>query len=191
MSTRSAATDPPPAASFPRVLKRVLGSVTPTVQHDFVATVVGDDEGGLDDSLWGRGPSAEDRREAALVNLRRQYVARRQVIDASLTRPEVAGLLDLSEQAVLDRLEAGDLVGLKKGREWRLPAWQLSPDSERGFVPGLRLLRASFPGGVVSLTEWATEPNVELDGATPADALGKGEVEAVVRAAHASSSAAW
>ena len=113
------------------------------------------------------------------------------MIEASLTRTETAELLDISEQAVLDRLEAGDLIGLKKGREWRLPAWQFNPDAERGFVPGLARLREVFPGGAVSLTEWAVAPNVELDGSTPADELAAGHVEDVVRVAHTGTAAAW
>jgi len=176
---------------FSVVLKDVLTSVPDSVRDGFVRTVVGDPSDGLDTALWGRGPSPAERKEAALANLRLQYESRRQVVEASLTRTEAAELLDVSEQAVLDRLEAGDLIGLKKGREWRLPAWQFSPDAERGFVPGLARLREVFPGGAVSMTEWATSPNVELEGATPADELAAGHVDVVVHAASTGTAAAW
>lgn len=178
-------------AGFSAVLKDVLGSVPDSAREGFVLSVVGDRDDELDAAQWGRGPSPSERRQAALENLRRQYDARRAVVAASMTRSEAAELLDVSQQAVLDRLEAGDLVGLKKGREWRLPAWQFSPDAERGFVSGLAQLRGVFPGGVVSLTEWATAANVELDGATPAAELAAGRVEGVVRAAGAGTSSAW
>jgi hypothetical protein len=178
-------------AGFSVLLKDVLTTVPDSARDGFVRTVVGDPSDGLDAALWGRGPSPAERKEAALANLRRQYESRRQVVDASLTRAEAAELLDISEQAVLDRLEAGDLIGLKKGREWRLPAWQFSADAERGFVPGLAKLREVFPGGAVSMTEWVTSPNVELDGATPADELAAGHVVDVVHAAAAGTAAAW
>lgn len=191
MSSKAATTSTSDPAVFRDALKSVLGSVTPAMRHDFVTTVTGHDSDALDARLWGPGLDADERRAAALTNLRRQYEARRHVINASLTRPEAAELLDVSEQAVLDRLEAGDLVGLKKGREWRLPAWQFSADAERGFVPGIARLVEVFPGGVVSLTEWATRPNVEFDGATPANELAAGRADAVINAARAGSLAAW
>lgn len=179
---------------FAVVLEDVLGSVPESAREGFVRTVVdapGEPDESLDPALWGRSPSAAERKDAALANLRRQYETRRKVVEASLTRTEAAELLDISEQAVLDRLDAGDLIGLKKGREWRLPAWQFSPDAERGFLSGLAALRAVFPGGAVSMTEWATAPNVELGGATPAEELAAGRVDVVVRAAATASAAAW
>jgi hypothetical protein len=178
-------------SGFSVVLRDVLTSVPNSARDGFVRTVVGDPSDGLDTALWGPGPSPAERKEAALANLRLQYESRRQVVEASLTRTEAAELLDISQQAVLDRLEAGDLIGLKKGREWRLPAWQFSPDAERGFVPGLARLRKVFPGGAVSMTEWATSPNVELEGATPADELAAGHVDVVVHAASTGTAAAW
>lgn len=178
-------------AGFSLVLENVLTTVSESAREGFIIAVAGDPEDGLDTALWGPAPSPAERKEAALANLRRQYDIRRRVIEASLTRTETAELLDISEQAVLDRLEAGDLIGLKKGREWRLPAWQFNPDAERGFVPGLARLREVFPGGAVSLTEWAVAPNVELDGSTPADELAAGHVEDVVRVAHTGTAAAW
>lgn len=178
-------------AGFPAVLKGVLGGVPDSAREGFVRSVVGGRGDELDATLWGKGPTFADRKEAALENLRRQYATRRAVVETSLTRGEAAELLDVSEQAVLDRIEAGDLVGLKKGREWRLPSWQFNPDAERGFVPGLAQLCRVFPGGVVSLTQWATAPNADLDGAAPADELAAGRVARVVRVAEAATSAAW
>ncbi|WP_249353556.1 helix-turn-helix domain-containing protein [Rhodococcus sp. USK13] len=179
------------AAGFSTVLEDALASVPEVERESFVLGVVGEDADGLDRALWGPGPSPAERKAAALVNLRRQYQARRAVVEASLTRPEAAELLDVSEQAVLDRLKAGDLVGLKKGREWRLPSWQFSADSELGFVPGLAKVTAVFAGGAVSLTEWALAPNSDLDGATPVEALAAGHVDDVVRAAQVGTAAAW
>jgi hypothetical protein len=179
------------AAGFPTVLEDALASVPESEREGFVLGVVGDDGDGLDPALWGPGPSSPERKRAALANLRRQYQARRTVVEASLTRPEAAELLDVSEQAVLDRLKAGDLVGLKKGREWRLPSWQFHADSELGFVPGLARVGAVFAGGAVSLTEWAQTPNRDLDDATPAEALTAGHVDDVVRVAQVGTAAAW
>lgn len=194
MSTKAHADNTPRrshrATDFSAALEEALAAVPDSERDSFVLGVVGDDDG-LDPALWGPPPTSVDRKRAALENLRRQYHARRAVTDASLTRTEAAELLDVSEQAVLDRLKTGDLVGLKKGREWRLPAWQFHADTETGFLPGLSQVGAVFHGGAVSLTEWAQTPNKDLEGTTPADALAAGQVEDVVRAAHAGTAAAW
>jgi hypothetical protein len=92
---------------------------------------------------------------------------------------------------VLDRLKQRDLVGLKEGRDWRLPIWQFEPDAERGVVPEIRRLRKVFPGGVVSLTRWVTTANPEVDGRTPAEAMADGDVDRVVRVASNLTAAAW
>lgn len=175
---------------FAKVLKDVLVTVPESDRDGFVTSVVGS-ETELDSALWGREPSAAERRTASLENLRLEFEARRTVLEESLTRAEVAELLDVSEQAVLDRLESGALIGLKKGREWRLPTWQFNPDAERGFVPGLAELQQVFPGGAVTLSSWATAPNIELGGATPAAALAAGHVDQVVLAAKSLTAAAW
>ncbi|TCN53571.1 hypothetical protein EV641_106217 [Rhodococcus sp. SMB37] len=195
MSTKAHADTTPRhrATDFSAALKEALAAVPDTERDSFVLGVVGDDTNGdgLDPALWGPPPTSADRKRAALENLRRQYRARRAVADASLTRTEAAELLEVSEQAILDRLKTGDLIGLKKSREWRLPAWQFHADTETGVVPGLSQVGAVFPGGAVSLTEWAQTPNSDLEGTTPADALATGRVEDVVRAAHAGTAAAW
>ncbi|MDY6810690.1 MAG: helix-turn-helix domain-containing protein [Actinomycetota bacterium] len=177
------------SAGFTDAVGDALRSVPEPARDGFLRGVTGDDQ--LDSSLWGRGPSPTQRKQAALENLRRQFTARSAVLEHSLTRAEAADLLEVSEQAVLDRIKAGDLLGLKKGREWRLPLWQFNAGCAHGFVPGLARLRDSFPGGVVSLTEWAATPNVDLDGATPTQALAANRIDDVIAVAATSTSAAW
>ncbi len=175
---------------FATVLKDVLASVSESDRAGFVTSVVGS-QAELDTALWGREPSASERRSASLENLRLEFEARRSVLEESLTRAEVAELLEVSEQAVLDRLESGALIGLKKGREWRLPIWQFDPDAERGFVPGLAELQQVFPGGAVTLSAWVAAPCADLDGTTPVAELAAGHVDRVVLAAKSLTAAAW
>lgn len=66
------------------------------------------------------------------------------------------------------RRAARGLVALRRGREWRLPAWQFHEDS---VLPGLDRLIAAYPGTPLALTTWATTPNADLDGYTPAKAM--------------------
>jgi excisionase family DNA binding protein len=165
--------------------------VPASVRTEFVEAVADQAAGTLDESLWGSGPSAEELRLAALQGLKDDFVARRDLLTVSLSRSEVAELLGVSPQAVLDRLRDGDLVGLKDGREWRIPMWQVNASAERGFVPGIAELRRLFLGGVVPLSRWATTPNVDLGGVAPADALAAGRVPEVIAIAATATAAAW
>jgi hypothetical protein len=92
---------------------------------------------------------------------------------------------------VTDRLEAGRLVGLKRGREWLIPSWQLDADSRDGILVGLEELLSVFPAGPVSLSNWVKKPSVDLDGQSPEEALRKGRVSEVVNLARQLSAAGW
>lgn len=175
---------------FSVTLRDALMSVSPGDRAGFVTGVLGAEES-LDPSLWGAEPTRSERHLAGLENLRREFESRRRLLDNCLTRVEAARLLDISEQAILDRLESGSLVGLKQGREWRLPAWQFQADAQRGMVPGLAQLRRVFPGGLVSLSDWVTTPNADLGGATPVGELAAGRVDEVLLAARGLTAAAW
>lgn len=148
-------------------------------------------ESDLDPALWGPAPSPAAAKEAALADLAEQFTGRRETFERSLTVADVAGLLGVSDQAVRDRITAGDLVALRPGKQWRLPAWQFNPDTPRGFVPGLRRLQEVFPGGVVTLSRWVAAPSPDLDNQTPADRLVSGDVEAVVGLAETLTAASW
>jgi hypothetical protein len=172
----------------------VLEAAPTSVKAGFVGAVTSTSQSqkcDLDESLWGHAPSAAELRTAALQVLKDDFIARRELLQSSLSRAEVAELLDISSQAVLDRLTHGDLVGIKHGREWRIPMWQVNAGAERGFLPGIADVRRVFPGAVVSLSRWAVTPNVDLGGATPADALAAGRVQDVIAVAARTTAAAW
>ena len=139
----------------------------------------------LDSETWGRAPGAKAVRAAAAANLALGVRRRRSVLGASVTRREVARALGKSEQAVSAMLERGALLGLKEGREWRIPTWQLAPDRPTGLLPGLREMSRAYRDGVVSLSGWVDRPNPDLDGATPRQALSRDLVNEVVAAAAA------
>ncbi|MGH2384040.1 MAG: helix-turn-helix domain-containing protein [Candidatus Limnocylindria bacterium] len=140
-------------------------------------------DAGLDRDSWGATPSARRVRGAAATNLALAVARRQAVLDASLSRRDVAGALGKSEQAVSAMLDRGALLGLKVGREWRVPSWQLAPALPLGILPGLRELASAYLDGLVSLSSWVQGSNPDLDGAMPRDALLRGEVDDVLAAA--------
>jgi hypothetical protein len=139
----------------------------------------------LDSEVWGRAPGSASVRAAAAANLALGVGRRNAVLRDSVTRSEAARVLGKSEQAVSAMLERGALLGLKEGREWRIPAWQLDPDQPRGVLTGLREVSRAYRDGVVSLTEWVQRPIPDLDGATPRQALARDRVDEVVAVAAA------
>jgi len=156
-----------------------------------LATTHAGDEQGLDAALWGPGPSNEQAAAGVLANLRKQFAGRRALEGESVTRAEAAALLGTSNQAVTDALEARRILGFKRGRHWLIPAWQFDPETERGVLPALGELAAVFPGGVVSLSGWATRPHPDLAGRTPRDILARGETDAVMQLARTVTAAGW
>ena len=133
------------------------------------------------DHAFGREPSASDYAEAVAWNLSVATARRQRLIARSLARHEAASRLGVSPQAVSEMLDRGALVGLREGREWRIPAWQFDEESPTGVLPGLRDLGSRFPGSVVSLSRWIERENPDLDGMTPRAALRRGNVEGVLR----------
>jgi hypothetical protein len=139
----------------------------------------------LESGMWGRAPGSATVRAAAAANLALGVGRRIAVVRDSFTRREVAAVLGKSEQAVSAMLERGALLGLKEGREWRIPTWQLDPDRPTGVLPGLREVSRAYRDGVVSLSGWVERESADLDGLTPRAALARDRVDEVVAAADA------
>lgn len=137
----------------------------------------------LDPALWGGPSRPTEVLSAELANLRKEFSARKELEGRSLSRAEVADLLGTSDQAVTDALESRRLLGFRRGRRWLIPAWQLDAEAERGVLPGLREVQQAFPGGVVALSAWVGKGSADLAGASPREALVRGQVAEVVEVA--------
>lgn len=109
-----------------------------------VASAVTTDDD-LDAAVWGPAPTATEALEAIIGDLHDQYAARQALADSGLTCKQAAALLGVREQAITAKIDEGKLIGIKRGREWRLPAWQFVPDNAAGIVPGLDELQKVFP----------------------------------------------
>jgi hypothetical protein len=146
---------------------------------------------GLDERFWGPAPDSVTAAEAVVADLTDQFAQRRELAANSISRGAAAKLLSISSQSVTDKLESRKLVGIKVGREWRLPRWQFDPDNVAGALPDLDVLQAAFPGGPVSLSRWIMRPNPEFDGRTPREeAVARGSAS-VIEVARALTAAGW
>jgi hypothetical protein len=108
-------------------------------------------EGGLDLSPREAGPDPLARTAATYVAL----------LASALTTKEAAGVLEVGESRVRQRLGERTLYGVKAGRENRLPAFQFEGGKE---VPGIaevlaRVDRSLHP---VAVLNWFMVPNPDL-----------------------------
>jgi hypothetical protein len=155
------------------------------------AAVTASRDDGLDERFWGSAPDSVSAAEAVVADLTDQFTQRRELAASSISRAAAAKLLSISPQSVTGKLESRKLVGIKQGREWRLPRWQFDPDNIDGALPDLDLLQAAFPGGPVSLSRWFLRPNPEFEGRTPREeAIAHGSTS-VIKVARALTAGGW
>lgn len=155
------------------------------------AAVHTDPDDGLDEALWGPAPDSVAVSKAAFADLQDQFAARRQLSIESLSRDDAAQLLGVAPQSITAKLAAGKLVGLKMGREWRLPMWQFDSDDPSGILRDLDRLQSVFPGGVVSLSAWMQREQPEFGGRSPREVMSRRGSAPVIALAQALTAAAW
>lgn len=109
------------------------------------AAVTAQLDDGLDVALWGAAPDSAAVSHAVFEDLSNQFVQCRELAERSISRDEAAELLGVAAQSITTRLAASKLVGMKIGRQWRLPSWQFDPDNPSGVLPDLDELQAAFP----------------------------------------------
>lgn len=174
-----------PATADPQALREATDALRHTSRDMVLLILAGlraeaGTSASLDDA-FGPEPSQAAFADAIAWNVAVGTERRRNLIKHSVTRYEAARRLGVSAQAVSYMLDRGSLVGLKEGREWRLPEWQFEPESPSGVVAGLRDIAARFPASVVALSRWIERENPDLGGSTPRAALRRGDVQNVVR----------
>ena len=155
------------------------------------AAVTADPDDRLEERFWGPGPDSVTASQAVFADLSDQFAQRRQLAADSVSRDEAAELLGIAAQSITTKLAAHKLVGIKVGREWRLPTWQFDPDNPSGVLPDLDILQAVFPGGVVSLSKWMLRQQPEFDGRTPREELALHDSAPVIALARALTAAGW
>jgi excisionase family DNA binding protein len=101
------------------------------------------------------GPDSPLARTAA------EYAA---ILGASLSVPELAARLGVDESSVRQRLLARRLYGIKVGKGWRIPFFELDDDGQ-ALVPGLHLVARHWAEAhPVEVAQWFTQPHVDLEG---------------------------
>lgn len=87
------------------------------------------------------------------------------LLATALTVAELAARLEVDQSRVRQRLARQTLFGIKDGKAWRIPLFQLD-DAGRALVPGLRLVAPGWAGAhPVEVARWFTLPHVDLEDA--------------------------
>ena len=130
--------------------------------------------------------SSEEHALAELESLFDLFVARRRLLEDTLTAPQVADILGISRQAAASRAESGSLLAVLDRGAYRFPRWQFDPRGADGVIPGLpEILHALEPQAAFSKLVFLTRPNKTLDEYEPVELLRRGERERVLAAARA------
>jgi hypothetical protein len=130
--------------------------------------------------------SREEHTLAELASLFDLFVARRQLLEDTLTAPQVGDILGISRQAATGRADSGSLLAVLDRGAYRFPRWQFDPRGPDGVVEGLpEVLAALEPQPTFSKLVFMTRPNTVLDGREPRELLRGGEHKRVLAAAHA------
>jgi hypothetical protein len=86
------------------------------------------------------------------------------ILAASLSVPELAGRLGVDESSIRQRLLARRLYGIKAGKGWRIPLFELD-DAGHSLVPGLHLVAPHWADAhPVEVARWFTQPHLDLLG---------------------------
>ncbi len=127
-------------------------------------------------------PGPEGLGAALARNANRLSEARAAVYAPAVPRDEVVDLLGVTTQQISNLLAGNKLFALDGPEGQRFPGWQFDPDGTRVRLEGIAEVAEHYPGGVVSMSLWATASNPMLDGRSPAAALRDGNLDAVLAA---------
>ncbi len=119
---------------------------------------------------------------AVARGLAREKATREAMVAASWSTAEVAQLLGVSPAAVTKRRAKGGLVAFRHKEDWRYPQWQFRAGRVLDAVVSVWQMLPDRHD-VAGLVRWFTLPSRQLGGATPLEAIRRGDVEAAIDAA--------
>lgn len=120
--------------------------------------------------------SRQDRMELEADALARYFRLRQQLLQGSLSAPEVAKLLGTSRQTPHDRVKAGTLLAIKERGGLQFPTWQFDPDGPDGVLEGLPSVLRALNVSPIEKLSWFMRPHAALNARTPLQALQNGEI---------------
>jgi hypothetical protein len=155
-----------------RIERALESPEVPEQREDLVADLTG-----------GREYGRQERSALEMAALARSFRRRRELLEESLTAPQVAALLGTTRQTPHDRVKGNTLLAVLDRGAWRFPAWQFDPEGPDGIVEGLPEVLRTLHTSPLAKANWLVRPNQYFGGRPPLEALREGEIEAVRSAA--------
>lgn len=159
-----------------RIAQRLEQAVTPpqSERAAFLATLTG-----------GQNFTEKQRLEAEAASISRYFQKRQELLQDSLSATEAARLLGTCRQTPHDRVKSGTLLAVREKGGLRFPRWQFDANGPDGIVAGLPDVLKALEVSPLAKVSWFTRASPYLEGRTPLQALGAGEVERLVMLARA------
>lgn len=128
------------------------------------------------------GPAATEpeRLEREAASVARYFQKRQELLQESLSAPEVARLLGTSRQTPHDRAKAGTLLAVRERGGLRFPRWQFDPNGPDGVLPGFPDVLRALNASPLAKVSWFLRPSPYLEGRTPLESLKAGEVTRLI-----------
>ena len=133
----------------------------------------------------GQNFTEKERLEAEATSISRYFQKRQELLQGSLSATEAARLLGTCRQTPHDRVKSGTLLAVREKGGLRFPRWQFDADGPDGIVAGLPDVLKALDVSPLAKVSWFIRASPYLEGRTPLQALGAGEVERLVTLARA------
>jgi hypothetical protein len=142
-------------------------------------------------ALTGQTYSNEQKIKLEMESLFQYFQKRKQLLETTLTAPQVAELLGTSRQTPHDRVKSKSLLGVLDRGALRFPVWQFDPEGPDGVIDGLPEVLKTIAASDFAKLNWLVRPNPFLDGLTPLQSLKQGNKERVMREAIGIGASDW
>ena len=134
----------------------------------------------LEAVIGGQAFSPQERLELEAASIARYFQKRRELLEGSLSAPQVAHMLGTTRQTPHDRVRASTLLAVRERGGLRFPRWQFDSDGPDGVLSGLPQVLKTLEVSPLAKVSWFVRSNPFLQGWTPVEALKAGEVERVL-----------
>lgn len=146
----------------------------------------------IEDLTKKRNYSRAEKIELEMNTLFYYFQRRRELLENSLTAPQVAKLLGTSRQTPHDRLKNKTLLAVRDNGVLLFPTWQFDPEGADGVIDGLpSVLKSLSIKSEFAKLNWFMCKNAVLDGLTPVAALKQGLKMRVIAEAKGIGGALW
>jgi hypothetical protein len=172
----------PEAEQIINAIKKItatLGSPANSVEDDLVT------------ALTGQTYSNDEKIKLEMESLFQYFQKRKQLLETTLTAPQVAELLGTSRQTPHDRVKSKSLLGVFDKGVLRFPVWQFDPEGPDSIIDGLPEVLRNLKVSDFAKLNWLVRPNPFLDGLTPVQVLKQGNKKRVIQEAIGIGGANW